>query len=358
MTLQMDLIPVTLLTGFLGAGKTSLVSRLLRDPRYSDTAVIINEFGEIGLDHLLVEQVPDEAAVEMTSGCLCCTVRGDIRNAMLLLHHRSEIGELPLFTRLIVETTGLADPAPVIHTLMTDRQLARRYRLGNVVTVVDAANGLNTLDTHSEAVKQVAFADRLVVSKTDTGAGSAALASLLHRLHALNAAAPVAYSAGSDFSLNALVTGGGFDPNGKSAQVLDWLNAECHAQLHVGHEHGHGHHHDISRHGDAIRSFCLIIDEPISRLAFGFAMELLALNQGPDILRVKGLVAIDEYPDTPVVIHMVQHIVGDPVRLAAWPSDDRRTRLVFITRNLDPALVAGFFEAWTQRRSASLALTE
>ena len=354
-------IPITLLTGFLGAGKTTLVARLLRDARFSDTAVIINEFGEVGIDHLLVERVPEQAVVEMTSGCLCCTVRGDIRRALLMLQHRSENGELPLFARVVIETTGLADPAPVIQTLMTDPQLARRFHLASVVTIVDAANGAATLVLQPEAVKQIAVADRLIVTKTDTAAGAAGLPDLLTVLRLINAAAPIDYAASPAFDLRRIADGSGFNPAAKGPEVLAWLDAEAHAQVHAGHHHGVDHHdasHDVTRHGDEIRSFCLTIDAPMSALGFGFAMDLLAGNVGSDILRVKGLVAIADYPDRPVVVHMVQHIVSTPARLDVWPSDDRRTRLVFITRNLDPAIFANFFDRWARASPSALAAME
>jgi G3E family GTPase len=356
-------IPVTLLTGFLGSGKTTLVSRLLRDPRFSDTAVIINEFGEVGLDHLLVEHLADDAVIEMTSGCLCCTVRGDVRRTLLMLQHRSETGEIPLFERVVIETTGLADPAPVIHTLMTDPRLDARFRLARVATVVDAVNGLATLDEHPEAVKQAAVADTLLISKTDTAEGKARLGKLVARLLDLAPGAVLNDVNAPGFDLRALVDDGGvFDGTAKPAQVVEWLNAEAHAQVHVGHDrHSHEHHHhahDVNRHSDAIRAFCLTLDRPMSRLGFSFAMELLASHQGPDLLRVKGLVAIDEYPDKPVVIHMVQHMLQAPARLDAWPSDDRRTRLVFITRGIPPEPLAGFFKRWTSADPATLASVE
>jgi len=356
-------IPVTLLTGFLGAGKTTLVSRLLRDPRFSDTAVVINEFGEVGLDHLLVEHLRDDAVIEMTSGCLCCTVRGDIRQALLMLLHRSEVGEIPLFERLVIETTGLADPAPVIHTLMTDLRLDARFRLARVATVVDAVNGLSTLDAHPEAVKQAAVADHLLISKTDTAEGQARVGELVARLRELAPGAVLKDVNAPAFDPRALADDGGvFDAAAKPAQVLDWLNAEAHAQVHVGHghhDHDHGGHaHEVNRHSDAIRAFCLTLDRPMSGLGFSFAMELLASHQGPDLLRVKGLIAIDEYPDKPVVVHMVQHMVQAPARLDAWPSEDRRTRLVFITRNIPPQPLAGFFERWTSVDPATPAPVE
>lgn len=379
----MDKIPVTLLTGFLGAGKTTLLRRLLADPRFADTAVVINEFGEVGLDHLLVEAAP-EAIVEMTSGCLCCTVRGDIRQTLLMLLARSEAGEIPLFSRLVVETTGLADPAPVIHTLMVDPRLARRFRLAQVVTVVDAVNGPATLAAHPEAVKQVAVADRLVLTKTDLagpapvvgGAGGAGPAGLHRQLQALNPGAAVDDANAADFDLRRLVTDvGGFDPAAKGPAVREWLAAEAVAAAeatphghhhghhdhthdahhhgdhpHAGHAHGAGdaaHRHDVNRHSEAIRAYCLTLEAPISRFAFAMAMELLTANQGEDLLRVKGIVALAEQPERPLVIHGVQHLLHEPVTLERWPDDDRRTRLVFVTRNIPRETMQRFFDAWT-----------
>lgn len=356
------IIPVTLLTGFLGAGKTTLLGKLLRDPRFSDTAVLINEFGEVALDHLLVEAVPEDISIEVTSGCLCCTVRGDIRQALMMILHRSEIGELPMFSRLVIETTGIADPAPVIQTLMGDILLARRYQLASIVTVVDAVNGLSTIVNHLEARKQIAVADRIVVTKTDTDAGSAALPDVLRMLGNLAPGATIADAHRPGFLFGSMIDDERvFDPAVKPKVVLDWLAAESHREIPVGHahQHDHGHdghahghhdehHHDVNRHGDNIKAFCLTLDRPLDLQAFGFAMELLASNQGPDVLRVKGLVAISEYPDQPVIIHMVQHVLHVPARLDAWPSADKRTRLVFITRNIDPERLARFFDSWSQ----------
>jgi G3E family GTPase len=334
----MEPIPVTLLTGFLGSGKTSLVSRVLADPRFSDTAVVINEFGEVGLDHVLVEAAP-ETIVEMTSGCLCCTVRGDIRQSLVMLLERSERGELPLFSRLIIETTGLADPVPILHTLMADPRLVRRYRLAQVVTCVDAVNGLHTLATHEEAVKQVAVADRLLITKTDVQTLSLELRA---RLAQLNPSATSVQTQSADFDLRQLADDTAhFMPHAKSTDVLAWLKAERHM-----HDHDHPP-HDVNRHSDSIRSFCIEIDKPMSRFAFSVAMELLAANQGADLLRVKGLVALEEHPDQPVVIHTVQHIMHPPVRLDRWPSADHRTRIVFITNGIAKETMQQFFTAWT-----------
>lgn len=356
-------IPVILLTGFLGAGKTTLLTRLIRDPRFSDTAVIINEFGETALDHLLVQDVPDDMTVEVTSGCLCCTVRGDIRRALIMLNYRAEQGELPLFSRVLIETTGLADPAPVIQTLMSDVGLTRLFQLVAVVTAVDAVNGAHTIINHLEAEKQVAIADRLVITKTDTDAGQVALPALVKMLHGLAPGAAIFDAKAAATDLCALFADQlVFDARAKPQVVLDWLAAEAHEHIDAAdstrHEHHHDQYHDINRHSQSIRAFCLTIDEPMEAAAFGSAMELLSANQGPDLLRVKGLVKIAEYPEQPVVLHMVQHMLHVPVRLDRWPSDDKRTRLVFITRNIDPEPLGRFFDSWTNYRPETLTAAE
>lgn len=339
----MNRIPVTILTGFLGSGKTSLLSRVLRDPRFSDTSVVINEFGEVGLDHMLVEAAP-EAIIEMTSGCLCCTVRGDIRHTLLMLQERSERGEIPMFSRLVVETTGLADPAPVIHTLMVDPRLARRFSLARIVTVVDAVNGLATLKAHPEAVKQAAVADVLVLSKTDLAQDTEALRT---ELQTLNPSAIRLEAASASMDLRAVIADDGvYQPHMKAADVTVWLGAEAVADGEHHHDHTSHHEHDVNRHSESIRAYCLVLDKPMSRFAFSVAMELLAANQGEDLLRFKAIVGLAEEPDRPIVVHGVQHIMHPPLQLEAWPDNDRRSKLVFITRNIPKATLEQFFAAW------------
>jgi len=333
-----DVIPVTVLTGFLGAGKTTLLSRLLRDPALKDTAVIINEFGEVGLDHLLVEK-SGENFVELSSGCLCCTIRGDLIDTLRELFLKRVKGQVPWFKRVVIETTGLADPAPILHTLLNDPLVAANFALDGVVTVIDAVNGFASLDAHPEALKQAAVADRLVISKTDLP--EARTAALTARLKALNPAAPVLTPDEAMDDPARLLSAGLYDVAGKTADVNDWLRAEAYEDGHAGHDHhGHDHAHhdhtapDVNRHDDHIRSYSIIRDKPIGGVAFTMFLELLVANKGDDLLRVKGLLNITERPGQPAVLHGVQHIFHPVSWLDQWPSDDHRSKIVFITRDI------------------------
>ncbi len=342
-------IPVTVLTGFLGSGKTTVLNHVLKQPGMAATAVIINEFGEIGLDHLLVERATEDVVL-LNSGCLCCTVRGDIADTLTNLFVGRAKGRVPDFRRVVIETTGLADPAPVLHALMSDPIVAERYMLDGVVTTVDAVNGAGTLDRHSEALKQAAIADRLLLTKTDL-AEEGALAALTARLAALNPGAvplPVTKGAVDPAVLFEL---GLFDPATKSLEVQRWLNDEAFAvedHDHAGHGHSHGG-HDVNRHDDRIRAFCLVREKPMSWAALSAWFDALASMRGDDLLRVKAIVAIADRPGQPVVLHGVQHLFHPPVLLPEWPSEDHRTRIVFITRDLPQEVIeqslAAFEEA-------------
>jgi G3E family GTPase len=336
-------IPLTVLTGFLGAGKTSLLNRLIADPALAETAVIINEFGEIGLDHLLVREIRD-GVVLLQSGCLCCTLRGDLVDALEQLLRDLDNGRAN-FRRVVLETTGLADPAPVLQTAMAHPYLVMRYRLDGVVTVVDAVNGEATLNAHEEAVKQAAVADRIVLTKTDlldTPERRDAKERLIGRLRALNPAAPILDAAAGEATPGRLLNCGLYDPARKIPDVKRWLAAEAYDR-HGGHDH---HHHDVNRHDERIRAFSIVTDTAISASSFDMFLDLMRSLHGPNLLRLKGIVKLAETPERPLVIHGVQHIFHPPVRLPSWPDSDHRTRIVLITRDLEERAVRGLFDAF------------
>ena len=338
--------PISLLTGFLGSGKTTVLNHLLRQPDLSRTAVVVNEFGEIGLDHELVES-STESMVLLQSGCLCCTIRGDLVRTLHGLLDRRRRGEIAAFDRVVIETTGLADPAPILHTLMTDGLLSHEFRLDGVIATVDAAAGSSTLDTQFEAVKQAAVADRLLLTKTDL-ADPGDVRALEARLRGLNPGAPIIRVHNGAVDPARLFDAGLYDPSGKSLDAQGWLNAEAyappghhhhdHEQGHHHHDHHHDHdhhdhHHDANRHDDRISAVSCTVDDPIPATTFDDWLETLISLRGPDILRLKGIVHVEGVP-APFVLHGVQHIFHPPVLLRDWPGTDRRSRIVLIGRDL------------------------
>jgi G3E family GTPase len=357
-------IPVSILTGFLGAGKSTLLNRLLKDPAMKDAAVIINEFGEVGIDHLLVE-TSNDAVVELSDGCLCCTVRGELVDTLAELIDGMQTGRIKPLSRIVIETTGLADPAPVMQSVMGHPAIAQHFDLDSVVTVVDAVNGLATIDSYPEAYKQVAVADRLILTKK-TLADASAISALVERLRALNPRAPITDGDASDAGSAAMLVNGLYDPSSKIADVDRWLKDEMaaaddhhHHHGHDHHDHGHGHHHhghahphDVNRHGTSIRSYSIVHDEPIDPMAINMFIDLLRSTHGEKLLRMKAIVALTDRPDRPLVLHGVQSIFHPPVRLPAWPEgSDRKTRLVLITRDLSERYVRDLFGAFTGKVS-------
>lgn len=355
--------PVSVLTGFLGSGKTTLLNHIVKQPEMAGTLVIVNEFGEIGLDHLLVEQVNDEMVL-INSGCLCCTVRNDLMETLMKQSLAAEQGKIPDFHRVVIETTGLADPAPILHTLMADPYVGGRYRMDGVITTVDAVNGEGTLDKQFESVKQAAVADRIVLTKQDI-ADKEQVAKLRERLKILNPGAPVHEAEQGKIEAGLLFDAGLFDPKNKIADVEAWLRAEeiaareeaeGHGHHHHGHDHGHDHDHahghghdhahDVNRHDESIRAYCMTVDEPIEASAFEEWINMAMMLKGPDLLRVKGIVNVQDF-NGPVVIHGVQHVFHPPVMLEKWPSDDHRTRLVFITRDVEKEFLEELLKSFT-----------
>jgi G3E family GTPase len=340
--------PLTVFTGFLGAGKTTLLNRLLRTPELTDCLVLINEFGEIGLDHLLVESVAGDMVV-MTSGCLCCTIRGDLVATLEDLLRRRDNDRIRPFNRVVIETTGLADPAPVLHTIMYHPYLMLRFRLDGVVTLVDALNGGASLDRHPEAVKQAAVADRLVITKTDLLRDDSALAALQKRLSRLNPTAIQLDAARGEAATAKLFDIGLYDPEKKAPDVRRWLNAEAladQAHAHEREQEHESHRHDVNRHDARIRAFVLRHAEPLPPAAVDMFLELLRSAHGAHLLRVKGIIALADDPARPLVVHGVQHMFHPPVRLEAWPDDDRTTRIVFILYDMEPTFIEAVWTAF------------
>ncbi|MGH6873644.1 MAG: CobW family GTP-binding protein, partial [Aestuariivirgaceae bacterium] len=336
----MTAIPVNLITGFLGSGKTTLLQRLLPSQELAGAAVLVNEFGEVGLDHHLLQRV-DEAIVLLKSGCLCCTIRGDLRDSVRDLYDRRERGSIPAFDRLVIETTGLADPAPIVATFMADPVICHHFRLGNIITVVDARNGRSNLASFEESRKQAAVADRIVISKTDiTPLDEIDL--LRQELLHINRTA-IQFDSGSDaLSPSVLMANDVYDPRAKAGEVRAWLADENDLLGHEDHQD-----HDDNRHGSDIIAICVSLDIPLDWTAFALWLTMLLNRHGQNILRVKGMLNIRGVT-TPVIIHGVQHTIHPTTHLDAWPDGIVRTSLIFIARGLVRARLQESLEAFNR----------
>lgn len=339
-----DFIPVNIITGFLGSGKTTLLQSLLGSPAFADTAVLINEFGEVGLDHHLLEEI-DKETVLLQSGCICCTIRGDLKDAIRDLYSKREQGIIPPFRRLVVETTGLADPAPILSTITSEPVIRHHFRLGNVITTVDAVNGTLHMARQPESLKQAAIADRIVLTKVDI-ATPKQRAAVMARLNQLNPTAPIIEAAHGAADPSLLLAHDIHDENHKLEEVNRWLQATS-----EDHHHDHGA-EDLNRHDAHIQAHSLIFDQPMDWTAFGIWLTMLLQSRGEDVLRVKGILNVIDV-ETPVVVQGVQHIVHPPTHLQDWPDDDHRSRIVFITRNIGKADIARSLTAFNLLATAA-----
>lgn len=334
-------VPVTVLTGFLGSGKTTLLNRLLQLPDLQGTAVIVNEFGSVGIDQDLIAQASDDTIL-LPNGCLCCAMRGDLVEALARLGAQGEIAGAPL-RQVLIETSGLADPGPILRTLLGDPAVRPRFAVAGVACTVDAVLGDRTLDAHPESVQQVAVADALFLTKTDLLDGAPAQV-LLERLQALNASAPLHRDHdGLPEALRDLMSN-------RDGRTLAAAEADAPFYKPMGSAAAAA---DAPRHRDGISSFVLVREEPLPREAFFAWMDLLVASRGEDLLRVKGLVHLAESPEQPLVIHGVQHLFHPPEALPAWPGADRRTRIVFITRGVDAEALEQTLDVLVRRHMRS-----
>ena len=318
-----NLIPVNVLTGFLGSGKTTLLKKILNLRGMSNTVVLVNEFGEVGLDNHLLERV-DENLVVLQSGCICCTNREDLTITLRDLWERRSENKLN-YNRIVVETTGLADPAPIIYSLSSSEMIFNQYRLGNLVTTVDVLNGLLQLKKYPETAKQIAVADRVVVTKTDIKKNN--LTELLSLIVSINPSSSILDN-NKRFSAASLFSKDVYDPKSKSEEVTRWISQEAFREK-------TNHNHDKNRHGKSINSFYIFFDKPIDWTVFGIWLTMLIQAHGEKILRVKAILNIVDV-ETPIAVHGVQHIIHPPVHLDSWPDSSRESKLVFIVRDLNP----------------------
>ncbi|HMM47418.1 MAG TPA: GTP-binding protein [Thiobacillaceae bacterium] len=348
MPTQDDPIPVTLLTGFLGSGKTTVLNHLVRVlPR---TAILMNEFGKVALDHQLLQKMEGPIAL-LSGGCVCCTISGSLSPTLKNLWMARQKGEIPPFERVIIETTGIADPAPVLGNLLLDNWIRARFRLDGVVTTVDTVFGMTQLDEHFEAVKQVAVADRLLLTKSDL-ASPEQEALLRERLAALNPGADVVVVTHGEIDPAAIRNLGLWNAETGSMQTMRWLKPQRYRSAGAG----RGSPVRAERHDARVQAFSIVFDTPIDRGGLQAALSMLVSFRAENLLRFKAIVDIAGEP-RPVVLHGVRHLLYPEVRLDAWPDADHRSRFVFIVRDLDPAFVAKLLEDFSGAVSRPAATT-
>ena len=335
-------ISITVLTGFLGSGKTTILTSLIKQKQMANAAIIINEFGEVGLDHDLIETT-DEKVIELQNGCICCTIQDDLKTTLLNLFKKMEKGNISPFNHVIIETTGLADPVPIIHTLMTSLDLQRIYSKDGVITVVDSINGESTYNAYEEAVKQTAFADKIILSKTDI-ADKGTVNSLNKRIKGINPKVTIIKSDKNSLPVSKLLGLNDYNPQNKNWNVKEWLEIEKNKSSNDLHNHhDHHHEHNVNRHGDEIETFAMVTSQPTSMTSVNFFLELLMSQMGENILRIKGVLNI-KGEIRPAVIHGVQHIFHPLEWLEKWPGNDKKSRLVFITKNINKNTIDDFFK--------------
>jgi len=341
-------IPVTLVTGFLGSGKTTLINKALRTPRMAGTIVVVNEFGEVGIDHQLVATSTDQVMV-LENGCLCCTVRSDLIGTLNGLYHDRMAGRLPRFDNVVIETSGLAEPAPILQAFLSEPTLDGLYRIATVIATVDAINWQKTTENYDEAVRQVALADRVLLTKLDMTPDPAEAERTLRRsLARLSPDADVIPVIEDPDEIALLLTQPGFDASNPDADPRAWLKLpDAHAHDHDHDHHDHDHDHDqpfghLQARG--VESFVLRREEPLSRGELQFLLDGITQNLGPTLLRVKGLVNIAEEPGRPAIIQGAQHLLHTMTWLARWPDSDETTRVVFITQGMPSAALREVIE--------------